>query len=179
MTQFDFISDKILRANLDTAFEHIKELVIVAESETYANQPVQISSFRKTAIINIATIIEALLIWKIKQTHTTNKIELVDEWNYSDIKILHEVTTSKQIIGGTRTKEKKKLEKLKFIEAMRISDKEKIITNSKLLTDTDKVRRFRNRQHLGSLAQIEKKYSIKNVEFCFSVLERVIKIVSK
>lgn len=176
---FSFVDNEVLRFNLDTAFGHINELVIVSESETYRDQPVTVSSFRKTIIIHIAAIIEALLLWKLKQVVISKKIELEGEWKYPDLKVLYKISDSEQVIAGKRRKEKIAIEKLNFLHSTMLCVKYKIIKSKKLEKDIDKVRTYRNRQHLGGLHEVERDYSKGDLEFCFSAAERVRSIVSK
>jgi hypothetical protein len=178
MSSFVFIKDGILRSNLDTAIDHINELVTVSESKNYRKKPVQVSSFRKTIIIHVAAIIEAILLWKLKKVCASQKIELDDEWKYTDVKILHEINKSEQIIAGKRIKEKRKLSRLDFLQLTRLCFKHQVIKTGKLIKDIDKVRDYRNRQHLGGLSAVERKYSKSDLEFCFNVVERVIVNVS-
>lgn len=178
MSSFSFIADDTLRTNLDTAFDHINELVAVSESETYREKPVQISSFRKTIIIHIAAIIEALLLWKLKQVVVSKKVELEDEWKYLDLKVLHKINDSEQVVAGRRKKVKGKIDKLDFLHITRLCVKHKILKSTRLEKDIDRVRTYRNRQHLGGLREIERDYSKTDLEFCFSVAERVRTVVS-
>lgn len=178
MSSFIFIDDIVLRSNLDIALDHINELVTVSESKNYKNRSIQISSFRKTIIIHIAAIIEAVLLWKLKTVSASKIIGLDDEWKYSDVKLLHKISDSEEVIAGKRIKEKHLIGKLDFLQLNRICFKHQIIKSSRLVKNIDKVREYRNRQHLGGLAAIEKKYSKSVVEFCFNVANQVIMEVS-
>ena len=177
MTNFSFVDNVILRSNLDLALDHINELVTVSESKTYSNKPIQISSFRKTIIIHIAAIIEAILLWKFKKVCTSQKVELDNDWKYLDIKILYKIIDSEEIIAGKRVKKKRPIDKLNFLQITKQCLKYKVI-KSKLAKDIDQVRTYRNKQHLGGLSAIEQRYSKKNLEFCFSVAERAIREAS-
>lgn len=179
MSSFIFIEDAILRSNLDTALDHINELVTISESKNYKNKPVQISSFRKTIIIHIAAIIEAVLLWKLKKVFTSKKIQLDTEWKYPDVKTLYKISESEEIIAGKRTSEKRRIDKLDFLQITRLCLKNQIIKSKRLVKNIDKVRIYRNKQHLGGLSVIEQKYSKSTLEFCFNVAGQVIKEVSK
>lgn len=180
MTHFSFITDKILQANLDVAFDHIVKLTTISESkeEKYKGM-ILVSSLRKTIIIHIAAIIEALLLWKLRQICQTQQIELEDEWKYTDIRILYTLTDSTEIIAGLRKKEKKELEKLDFDRITKLCHHHKIIKSNRLKENIDKVRAFRNRLHIGGLPEIEKEYTKVDLEFCFKVAVKVESLVSK
>jgi len=178
MSSFIFIDDVILRSNLDIALDHVNELVTVSESKNYKNRPIQVSSFRKTIIIHIAAIIEAVLLWKLKKVSGSKKIELDNEWKYTDVRLLHKISDSEEVVAGKRIKENRQIGKLDFLQVTRICFKYQIIKSNLLVKNIDKVREYRNKQHLGGLSAIEKKYSKSVLEFCFNVADRVIKEVS-
>lgn len=179
MSNFPFVEDQILQTNLDNASDHIVKLISLTLSKEYKGQEVLISSLRKTIIIHTAAIVEALLLWKLKHFYRTLNIELPNEWKYYEIKVLHEISKSEEIIAGKRKKEIKEFNKIDFFRIIDLCCCNKIIKSSKLKKELDTVREFRNRLHIGGLKEIEKKYSVGNLEFCFKVQERVKKLVSK
>ena len=98
---FEFISDSILRTNLTIVLLHIMDLLTHAERY----QDIRRSSFRKTAIIYTATIIEALLLWLLKQDlGKKRKLRLKNEWKYKDIHLIHQLSDDppRQIIWVIR-----------------------------------------------------------------------------
>lgn len=179
MSNFPFVSDTILRSNLDLAFDHVVDLLVLSLSERYKTKPLLVSSMRKTIIIHTASIIEALLLWKLKQHCKTNKIQLVNEWKYYDIKVLHKLDDLKEIIAGSRKKEEKTVDKLDFMRIIAYCYDNKLFINEKFREELDKVRELRNRLHIGSLSTLEKEYSEKDLEFCFSVAKKVKGVVKK
>lgn len=176
MKHFSFVSEDNLRLNLENAFKHVEFLVFTLESPNI-NQA-QLSSIRKTVIIHIAALIEALLLWKLKQVNPKGTMELDGQWKYADIKIVYQINSSKQVVAGIRKREQKKLDKLDFLQISRACLKNGIIKSEQLFRDVDDIRKFRNRQHLGGLKGLERDYSKDDLEFCFSVVSRVIKAVS-
>ncbi len=176
MSHFPFIQNSVLKSNLDLVFEHIIDLLALSESETYEGKKTLVSSLRKTIIIHTASIIEALLLWKLKQACDKNIVALDDEWRYINICVLWKVNHSREVIAGTRQKVKKSVDKLDFLHLTRQCLKCKII-NDLEFKDIDKVRILRNKMHLGGLAELEKEYTRKDLEFCFKVAKKVKKIV--
>ncbi|MEI7579246.1 MAG: hypothetical protein WCJ58_04365 [bacterium] len=77
MSNFSFVKDKILRTNIDIAFEHILNLTTIQNDDRY-NSPNVLSSFRKTILIYTVSIIEALLLFILKN-------KLIIEINISGI----------------------------------------------------------------------------------------------
>lgn len=170
---FPNITGVILQSNLDKAFAHIIDLITLSGSEQYKSKPVLLSSLRKTIIILTSAIIEALLLWKFKQIVPQQKIELDNEWIYTDMKILYKIDNSTEITGGIRRKEKKDVNDLDFNRLIDKCFKHHIIKSKRFYTDIHKVRQFRNRLHIGNLAEIEREYTIADLEFCFKILEGV------
>ena len=109
MSRFGFILDSILRKNLDVAFEHILDLISITINPTYQEKRNLLSSLHKTIIINTASIIEALLLWKLKKENKHNIIVLSNEWKYTEIKKLHKISDDEYIIGANKKREIKKL----------------------------------------------------------------------
>ncbi len=172
MSSFVFIQDEVLRENINHAFDHIQDLLALSESKTYKERSLLVSSLRKTIIIHIASIIEAILLWKLEQVCESEKIELVNDWRYLDINIIYTINDSDEIIAGRRKKDKRKISKLDFSKIADLCYKHKIISTTGLFKRIKKVREIRNRQHLGGLKELEKIYTRRDLEYCFSTLEK-------
>ncbi len=179
MSNFSFVDEDILRSNLNQASDHVVKLVSLSLSKEYKNQLVLVSGLRKTIIIHTAAIVEALLLWKLKFFYKYTKVEMPNEWKYFDIKSIHSISSSEEVIAGKRKKESKEFDKLDFNRIIDLCKENKIIVSERLESDLDKLRVFRNKLHIGGLREIEKEYNVTDLEFCFSVQERIIKLVSK
>lgn len=178
MSRFDFIDKKTLRNNLDLTLDHIIDLLSLSESESYKNTPLLVSSFRKTIIIHTASIIEALLLWKLGKKVDGNKVVLSDEWKYYDITTLHDLADKKEIIAGKRKREKKKVDRLDFLRVIDQCVKKEIV-KEELSDDLHKVRELRNRLHIGGLSKTEKKYTHNDLTFVFGIANKVKSLVAK
>lgn len=178
MSNFPFIQDQVLQFNLDLAFVHIVDLLTLSESESYKDKNTLVSSLRKTIIIHTASVIEALLLWKLKQICNTTKIELADEWKYFDIRLIYKINESQEVIAGFRRKEQRDIDRIEFIRVTELCQKYNILRSKKLKINIDTVRELRNRMHIGGLLEIEKEYKKNDLEFCFDVAKRVKKLVS-
>lgn len=98
-SSFPFVTNEILRKNLDEAFDHILTLLPFTESVTY-NEAAK-SAFRKTIIIYTASIVEALLYQVLDKEFTENDIrEHYADWELTDKKVLYQVDGSHQIVAG-------------------------------------------------------------------------------
>ncbi|MBU0569935.1 hypothetical protein KKB40_04100, partial [Patescibacteria group bacterium] len=149
MSNFSFVKDKTLEKNLDTVFDHILDLSTLSTSISYRGKTTLVSSLRKTIIIYTASIIEALLLWKLKQKIKNRKIKLSGEWKYFDIKVLHIVKNpSREIVAGKRKLEEKSVDRLDFVRIIDLALKYEIVGES-LSKKLDKVRKLRNRLHVG------------------------------
>lgn len=181
MSNFPFIPNKILQYNLDLSFAHVVDLLALQESEQYKGEDKKllVGSIRKTIIIHTASIIEALLFWKLKQYCASEKVEMDDEWKYFNIRTLHKINDSEEVIAGNRKKEKTDMNRLDFIKIILLCRKYQIINTDEFKEEIDIVRELRNRLHIGSLSEIEKEYSKKDLEYCFSVAKKVKEVVGK
>ncbi len=176
---FNFIKDPVLRENLQITLSHTINLIALREDLKLKG--VARSSFTKTAIIYIASIIEALLLWKLKKKlGGKTEVELKKKWVYKNPKVVYiiEENPLKEIVCCIRQREVKKLNKLDFYQINRLCLNYEIISKP-LFNKVDKVRNLRNRLHIGSLKTIERGYTKKELAFSTSVLEEVLQIVSK
>ncbi len=180
MSDFDFISESALRTNINHAYELILELVLLTESKQYQERQSIVSSFRKTIIIHTAAIIEALLLWKLKKMFSEGDVEIEDEWEFKDIHLIFkQEKSSEEVVWCRRKKVKKKVSRLDFLHISRLLQKHSVLRGEKLIDDIDTVRVYRNNLHIGSLTQLDREYKPYDLEFCFSVLERVKKILTE
>ena len=179
MSNFPFVDDPVLRSNLDLVFAHIVDLSTLSLSESYKDKTELVSSLRKTIIIHTASIIEALLLWKLKLIYKEKKIELSDEWKYIDIRTIHRISSSEEVIAGKRKKGKKEMERLDFVRITDLCCQCGLVNvDDELKKSIDKVRVLRNKLHIGSLPVVENEYTKKDLEFCFSVAKEVKALVS-
>ncbi|MFC1595659.1 hypothetical protein ACFL4D_00025 [Candidatus Margulisiibacteriota bacterium] len=147
-------------------------LDLLAISDIYPDD-IRKNSFRKTVIIYTAAIIEALLLYCLKEVLIKDSVE-TDDWKYTNTKIIHKPTEDpgSEIVWCVRRKEKKSLAKLSFHIMNRICLHEDIIENT-LFQNIDKVREMRNRLHIGGRKSVESNYTKKDLDFVFSVARQV------
>lgn len=177
MNNFDFVSSATLRSNINQTYELILELVFITESEDYLDRKSLVSSLRKTAVIHTASVIEALLLWKFKKTYRAETTTIEEEWIYKDIHTIHKLNDSdEELIWCKRKNIEKKVERLDFLHLIRLCEKHAILENKQLIKNINKVREMRNKLHIGNLLEIDNKYEPADLEFCFSVLEKVRKL---
>ncbi|KKU80680.1 MAG: hypothetical protein UY07_C0036G0007 [Parcubacteria group bacterium GW2011_GWA1_47_8] len=173
-SNFPFITDDVLRENLDIAFDHLTELILLSESPKY--NPVLKSSFRKTTIIYTASIIEAILLWFLKKK--VKEVDLKRETKRFKIeKEIYQISDAEKIVLGkdVTTVEQIKFSKLNLADINTLCKENGIITDS-IFKKVNKVRELRNKLHIGTLTVIEKDYSKKDLEFVFSVAREIKKL---
>ena len=171
VSNFSFIQDEVLRKNLDITFDHLLELLSLSESSGYTDTLK--SSFRKTVIIYTASVIEALLLWMLKENKTEDELsEIHTVFRVS--KIVYEINEVERIVlGSDMVKiEKCRFEKLNLDQVNSLCKKHNLITKN-IFDDIDRVRILRNRLHISTLKVIEKDYSKMDLEFVFSVAREV------
>lgn len=175
MSNFSFVDDLVLQKNLDTVFFHIVDLLTLTKSDLYQIEKTQtlVSSLRKTIIIHTASIIEALLSWKLKTDLNSNKLSPHYDYTYSNWKLIHKLENETEIMSVIRKKSIKKLEDLDFNRTIDYCYKYQILEDETLLKDLHKVRKLRNRLHIGGLSEVEKEYSEADLEFCFKVTKKI------
>lgn len=180
MSDFNFITDSTLKSNIDRANELIIELVLLSESADYQERPSLINSIRKTVIIYSASIIEAILLWKLKRKYCSNKAKIDNEWEYKDPHKIHSLTDkNEEIVWCRRKLVEKRVDRLDFMNITRLCEKHAVLRGEKLIKDVNKIRKMRNNLHIGSLSYIDQNYQPEDLEFCFSVIKRVKKVVNK
>lgn len=174
-SNFPFITDHVLRQNLDAAFQHILVLLPFSESVTYDDTAK--SSFRKTIIIYTASIIEALL-YHVVDTKLSEKDLETSCWELDNKSVLYEVSDSHHIIAGDFRLKVTQTRKDKLNMGM-INDilKKKKIVSKTLFDKVDKVRELRNSQHIGPHRAV-KAFTKMDLEGAFAVASDVKVFVS-
>ena len=163
-SNFTFIKDAVLRENINNVRADIAELMTMVPS---AKQQAQ-NCLRKTIIIYIASIIEALLLWSIKKELGVKEITMKDEWKYHTIKVIH-ADDDFEVVGAKRRREKRNSDRLDFSRMLTLCKDEKLLGKD-LLKDIDEVRKLRNKLHIGGLKDVTKIYPSEDVKFVAKVL---------
>ncbi len=171
---FSFVKDRSLRSHLSDAMEIAVELPAVAKK-----YPVSLrSTFYKTSIIHMASIVEAVLHYCALQT--LGDICEHIEWAYRNHRTLHEfdekhTPPNLQIITAERFKKTHKLSGyIDFKNLNKLCLREKII-NKDLFIEVDKARKLRNKIHLFGLKFVDRKYSYNQVDKIAETVGKVIR----
>lgn len=174
---FSFVKDRSLRSHLGDALEIAAELPAVAKKYPTSLR----STFYKTSIIHIASIIEAVLHYCALQI--LGDICEHTEWTYRNPKILHEFDEKHdppklQIIAAERVKKPHKLSGYIDFKDLNSLCLRKTIINEDLSGEVEKVRKLRNKIHLFGLKFVDRQYSLSQVEQIAKTASKVI-IVAK
>lgn len=169
-SRFSFVSDPVLRTNLDRSFEFIGVLLTLSTSRGYSD--IIKSSLCKTIIIHTASIIEALLLLILRSSRSEHD--------------LHKWENSKSPLYQAKEDEKVCLAKRKHytFKELNLGQVAKYCFDYKIIPrdlfiSVNKVRVLRNKQHLGALEEIEQQYTKKEVDEVFAVAKEVIVCAEK
>ena len=166
-----FIKNAVLKKNIENVHDDIAKLKALM---SFADNGIQ-GCLRKTIVVYIASVIEALLLWKIKREVGTGKVALSDEWRHRVLSsvLVTESDEEYHISFTKQTKERKDVNKLDFNRMIALCRSEKLL-QEKVLSDLDAVRKMRNRVHIGGLTTVTKTFPQKNIEFALEMLERTV-----
>ena len=168
MRNFNFVDDPPLRKRVEGVRNDIVALGGLLRKQ---NKSEVKSCLRKTIIIYTASIIEALLLWKLKKEIESDKVVLSSEWKYLDLKKFY-ATDEFELIAGKRKQEVKKIDDLDFNRMIDVCEKYEAIKSAKLTKDLHKVRKLRNELHIGGIATIRKTYTQNDLKFVLDTLEK-------
>jgi len=177
--RFAFIRNEILRENIAIQMQYVVFLVSLEENYELPGA-VTYSTF-KTIIIFTASIIEALINYKLHELIETKKVDkskiLGSENKYSIVKTFQQLSDNEEICGIMKTKKLKKLsDRVDFQELNRIAKRSTLFTN-KVFEQSEKIREFRNRIHPYTLKEVDDKYTKSDINGIFfmasSIIERI------
>ena len=170
----NFIKDAVLKENIKNVRSDISDLETLL---MLTDQGIQ-DCLRKTMVVYIASIAEALLLWKIKQEIGTGKIALSDEWKHQVLSsvFIQQNDEEYRISFTKQTKERKNVNKLDFNRLIDVCKSENLL-QKKVLDDLDIVRKWRNKIHIGGLTSVTKVFPKKNVAFALETLEETVQSV--
>ena len=170
-SNFIFVKDGVLRENIKNVYADIIELMMMVPS---AKQQAQ-NCLRKTIIIYTASIIEALLLWKIQKEFGAKDVVMKHEWKYHAVKVIHS-DNDFEVIGAKRSQEKRNSNRLDFNRMVSLCKDEKLLDKD-LLKDIDEVRKLRNKLHIGGLKDVTKTYPSEDVKFVIKILGEIVQSI--
>ena len=171
-TNFSKIKDSVLRKNLDIVFNYVLILFTLSEAKKY--DAIIKSSFRKSVVIYTSSIIEAMILYLLKQKIKSEKIILSNEWKYFNIVPIHKISNNptEEVISGFRKNEIKNIESIDFYRMNDLCLKHKSI-DEELFNEVNEARKLRNRLHIGGLKEVERNFNSSDLKFIFMVAEKV------
>lgn len=175
--RFNFITEQVLRDNLNQVFSDI--LSFVSIMDTYSEE-LQIN-FRRAIIIYTAAVIEALIHYLIEKKVKPLEFD-EDEWKMlGNPHIMHEYHDKDnkkiQIICAKRYKKKRKITKSTHFKQLNNFALSKSIISESLFNEIEKVRKMRNRIHLAPLEDVENKYTKHALNTVFETAHKVVQLV--
>lgn len=177
--RFPFVDDAILRRNLNQVFDDIIDFISIMDG---FNESIQVN-FRRAVILYTAAIVEALLHYIVEKKVDPLEFE-EDEWRFDgDVHVCHRYQNEEgremQVVCGHRFKKKIPITRsTQFKTILKVANDNSLVS-ADLLKEIDKIRELRNRIHLASLDDIEKKYTKATLNNVFEVARKVVKIAQK
>ena len=120
-----FIKNTVLKKNIENVHDDIAKLKVLA---SFADTGIQ-DCLRKTIVVYAASVMEALLLWKIRREVGTGKVVLNDEWRHQVLSSVS-VTESDEAYRISFTKqirERKDVNKLDFNRMITLCRSEKLL----------------------------------------------------
>ena len=170
MKDISFIDDLSLRKRITDVITDVFDLGTMIEKQDKEKTK---SCLRKTMIIYTVSVIEALLVWKLRKEISAEKISLSDEMKYSKPQKINEAGNLNLFVVKGK-KETRKITDLNLNRVIDICSSREIITDEDIIDKLHEVRKMRNELHIGGLKAARKVYSQDNLKFVFDVLEDTI-----
>ncbi len=172
--RFQYVTDKRLRKHMWDAFRHVWELLSLIQNTKLSND----SMFRKTCILYTASLIEANIHYCINKLWYSES-ESKKEWDYKVQEVCKTELSEWELILCTRKRKKAFLEKADFNLLNSFSCNIANIYDEKIFKEVDYVRKLRNKIHLQSLEDIDRKFTDKQMNRVFDCARDIFKKVEK
>lgn len=174
--RFSFVENEILRENIAIKMQYIVFLLSL-EEEYELPGAVTYSTF-KTIILFTASIIEALVNYKLHELIKKNKIDeskiMGKDEKFFIVKQFHKISNTEEICGIKKTVKPKKLsERIDFQELNRAAKRSGLFTKE-LFEKAEKIREIRNRIHTYALKEVDDKYTKDEINSIFSMASLII-----
>lgn len=173
--RFVFIKDQTLRENLNQVFLDITDFSSIMYSYGKNIQ----NNFSRAIILYTSAIIEALMHYVIEKkipSLESDEIEWCFEGNPHVCHTYKDKGREIQIIAGKRFKKKKKITKNTQFKQINCIALDRKIISKNLHDEIDEIRELRNRIHLSSLKDIEKKYTRETLNRAFETARKVVEL---
>lgn len=179
--RFIFVKNEILRENIAIKMQYIVFLVSL-EEEYELPGAVTYSTF-KTIIIFTASIIEALINYKLHELIKEDKIDekkiMSKNEKLSIVKEFQKISETEEICGIKKTTKIKKLsERIDFQELNRAAKRSKLFTET-IFTKAEKIRETRNKIHPYALKEVDDKYTKNEINNIFAIASEIIERIEK
>ena len=175
MYKFDFIDSPLLRKNVESIQGDVLRLGVLLDSlQEYAVE----NCIRKTIVVYTASIIEALLLWKLNREISAGRAEIRDRLRLKDIGCFVPLKSEdgNDIAIAEKIREVRTIEEVDFKRRIDLSERHGII-EGELIKKLHEVRNVRNKLHIDGLEEVKKSYEQEDIDFVFTVLEETIKAV--
>ena len=177
---FFFITDQTLRKNMGDALRYVAELSAITDVKKYP--PTIRSTFYKTCIIYLASVIEACLHFCVAEI--LGDFYESPEWTYQDMKVIYKTKKDStesysEIVAGKRVKQKKPIKRYIDFQILNKVCLQNSIINEKKYKKVEEIRKLRNKIHLFSLAEVDRKYSQEDVDSISKTVNTILSVVER
>jgi len=167
--RFSFVADDALRANLALHLQYVSFLNLLAHEYDLPGG-VRYSLY-KTIIVFTASIVEGMLVYKLRNLvdEKAIKIENLFEGSvrYEEIKNLWQISDCEYVIGAKKIFCQPAFPNApKFQDFIRVAKRIKLFDDA-LFKKADRLKILRNRIHLDGLEDVDDKYEEKDIEEAF------------
>jgi len=179
--RFKFIDDDLLQDNISIAFQYI--IFLLSFEKEYEFSGVIKYSIFKDIVLQTASIVEAIISYKLQSLVKQKKIKIEDilekEYEYKFLGKLYDISPTEIICGTIRTTIYPDIQNdTHFIKLNKVAKKCGLFDNI-IFEKADKLRKLRNRIHLAGLEKRDDGYSEEEVIESFDIANGIITRIEK
>ncbi|MBP7898537.1 hypothetical protein KAZ92_01140 [Candidatus Gracilibacteria bacterium] len=181
LKRFSFVDNKILQENVAIAVQHISFLVSL-DAEYELGGAIQNSAYKNIIMLS-ASVAEGLINWKLHkiiEAHPEMRENCcISKPSYLEVKQICLDESRVEIWAVKKGKQVIPLDsQTDFIKLITYAKKVNLFDND-LESKANELRVARNKVHLASLAEVDDKYTKKQIDNCFGIMANIIQCIEK
>lgn len=181
LRRFSFVDNRILQENVAIAVQHISFLVSL-DAEYELSGAIQNSAYKNIIMLS-ASVAEGLINWKLHKI-TEARPELREDCcikkpTYIEVKQICLNESRDEIWAVKKGRQVIPLDsETDFMKLITYAKKVKLFDDD-LESQANKLRIARNKVHLASLAEVDDKYTKKQIDECFGIMASIIQCIER